>query len=116
MWCGVGGGLVWCVVGLSWVPSSEVLEYKGAQASELVGQIILFNWAGVGWSEGHVVRENTDGRMKMKVGDAMVTANYIVFYSSDEHEAKHCLSFDTYGVGGLREDGRWVLLVNEAEA
>ena len=32
----------------------------------------------------------------MKVGDAMVTANYFVFYSSDEHEAKHCLSLDAY--------------------
>ena len=43
-------------------PPSEVLEYKGAQAGELVERIILFNWAGVGWSEGHVVHENTDGR------------------------------------------------------
>jgi hypothetical protein len=97
-------------------PPSEVLEYKGAQAGELVERIILFNWAGVGWSEGHITRANTDGRIKMKVGETMVTANFFVFYTSDEHEAKHCLSLDTYGIGELREDGRWVLLVKEAEA
>ena len=66
---------------------------RATHAAELVS---LFNWAGVGRSEGHVVHENTDGRIKMKVGDAMVTANYFVFYSSDEHEAKHCLSLDAY--------------------
>ena len=36
---------------------------------------------------------------------------YICFvYYSDETEARHCLTLDTYGDLREREDGRWLLL------
>ena len=35
---------------------------------------------------------------------------YILFvYYSDETEARHCRTLDTYGDLGEREDGRWLL-------
>ena len=36
-------------------------------------------------------------------------ANFIAYYS-DETQASHCLTLDTYGDMGEREDGRWLLL------
>ena len=47
--------------------------------------------------------------MKLKVGDVQTVVNYFVYYS-DQTEARHCLTLDTYGDQGEREDGRWVLL------
>ena len=90
-------------------PSAEQLEFKSAQAQELVGQLIVFNWAAVGWCKGNITSANTDGRVKMKIGDVMKTVNFRAEYE-DESEAKHVLSLDNYGVGALTEDGKWVLL------
>jgi hypothetical protein len=70
-------------------PPAELLEYKGARAGELVDRNILFNWAGTGWAVGCITHPNTDGRRQIKVGDNKVTANYFVWYNSDELEAKH---------------------------
>ena len=87
----------------------DLLVYKGERAEELVGRTIIFNWRGVGWVDGKITRPNTDGRVKLKVGDVQTVVNYFVYYS-DQTEARHCLTLDTYGDQGEREDGRWVLL------
>lgn len=90
-------------------PSEAQLEFKGAQAEELVGRIIIFNWAAVGWCKGVITSTNRDGRVKMKVGDEMKTVNFRAEYD-DESEGKHVLSLSSYGERELTEDGRWVLL------
>ena len=90
-------------------PSAAQLEFKSSHAQELVGRCILFNWAAVGWCKGEIVSANTDGRVKMKVGNEIKTVNFKALYD-DETEAKHVLSLDDYGEGALTEDGKWVLL------
>eukprot|EP00966_Prymnesium_polylepis_P028653 664102-Prymnesium_polylepis.1 len=90
-------------------PSPEQLEFKSAQAQQLVGRGILFNWAAVGWCKGEITSANTDGRVKMKIGNEMKTVNFKAEYE-DETEAKHVLSLDNYGEGELKEGGKWVLL------
>ena len=90
-------------------PSATQLEFKSSHAQELVGRSILFNWAAVGWCKGEIASANTDGRVKMKVGNEMKTVNFKASYE-DEMEAKHVLSLDDYGEGALTEDGKWVLL------
>ena len=40
----------------------------------------------------------------MKVGDVSMPVNFFAYYS-DETEARHCLTLDTYGDAGQREDG-----------
>ena len=91
------------------MPQAEQLLYKGARAKELIGKSILFNWRGVGWVDGNIVRCNTDGRVKMKVGEVTTLVNFFVYYT-DQTEARHCLTVDTHGDKGEREDGRWLLL------
>ena len=90
-------------------PSAEQLEFKSAQAQQLVGRGILFNWAAVGWCKGEIVSANTDGRVKMKVGNEMKTVNFKAEYD-DESEAKHVLSLDDYGEAAMTKNGKWVLL------
>ena len=91
-------------------PPAELLGAERSEQSEdLRGRQLLFNWRGVGWVSGHIIRSNKDRRVKIKVAGVFELVNYIAFYS-DETEAKHCLSIDTYGDQGLAEDGRWVLL------
>ena len=43
------------------------------------------------------------------MGGISTVANFIAYYS-DETQASHCLTLDTYGDMGEREDGRWLLL------
>ena len=90
-------------------PSAAQLEFKSTHAQELIGRRILFNWAAVGWCKCEIVSANTDGRVRMKVGNEMKTVNFKAAYE-DETEAKHVLSLDSYGEGALAEDGKWVLL------
>ena len=91
-------------------PPKEQLECRAVHANELVGRLILFNWAAVGWCQGVITHSNTDGRAKVKVGDQNMMCNFVATYS-DESEAKHSLSLDDYGeIDNLRVDGRWVLL------
>jgi hypothetical protein len=90
-------------------PPAEQLVFKSAQAQQLVGRSLLFNWAAVGWCKGEITSPNTDGRVKMKIGNEMKTVNFRAEYE-DETEAKHVLSLDNYGEGALAEDGKWVLL------
>ena len=90
-------------------PQAEQLLYRGARAEELVGRKILFNWRGVGWCDGDILRCNTDGRVKMKTGTVYNVCNFFVHYS-DENEGRHCLTLETYGDQGERKDGRWLLL------
>ena len=90
-------------------PDMELLVYKGERAQELMQRKILFNWRGVGWVDGVITRANEDGRVKIKVNEVSTVVNFFVYYS-DETEARHCLTLDTYGDLGEREDGRWLLL------
>ena len=90
-------------------PPAEQLVFKSAQGQQLVGRTILFNWAAVGWCKGEITSANTDGRVKMKIGNEMETVNFKAEYE-DETEAKHVLSLEKYGEGELTEDGKWVLV------
>ena len=90
-------------------PPAEQLVFKSAQGQQLVGRTILFNWAAVGWCKGEITSANTDGRVKMKIGNEMETVNFKAEYE-DETEAKHVLSLEKYGEGELTEDGKWVLM------
>ena len=76
-------------------PDLEVLVYKGERSLELVHRTILFNWRGVGWVDGVITSANTDGRVKMKIGDTLNVCNFFAYYS-DETEARHCLTLDSY--------------------
>ena len=47
--------------------------------------------------------------MKMMVGGTSTVVNFFAYYS-DQTEARHCLTLDTYGDQGAHEDGHWILL------
>ena len=112
---GIGGrivkkALLFVYTQVAPAPDEAVLVYKSDRAKELLNKSILFNWAGVGWCAGNIIRVNTDGRAKIKVGGKLTVANFYAFYS-DETEAKHCLALEDYGAdGGVQDEGRWVLL------
>ena len=60
-------------------PAAELLEQRSERAEELVDRQLLFNWRGVGWVSGRIVRSNTDRRKQIKVAGVFELVNYVAF-------------------------------------
>ena len=69
----------------------------------LVGELVLYCWASVGWCVSIVKEANTDRRFKM---DGEVV-NFRIHYELDDDTSSHVLSLAAYGGDGV---GSWVLL------
>ena len=75
----------------------KCLEPKNPLQEMLVGELVLYCWASVGWCVGIVKEANTDRRFKM---DGEVV-NFRIHYELDDDTSSHVLSLAAYGGDGV---------------